>query len=385
MAKQFANNLKVKLIAGAVYSNVPYVKKAHSYIPQSELEGKKYGRTYKVYIPDPGKAVDGLVASPDDVQEVEVDVTLNNINTSLNVDAWDNLTNIESFVDEIANPRGRMLARTIEKKAIDETIFRAAQAVVGAQSLETLAKASGCLDEAGVAGTKVSFIKPTVGAELSAQALGKFIPNDIQADIYRDKYLGQFAGASQIEESLLPTVVGDDSTITITLTKNADDATVVDPVSVATGAKKGQAYKVEGLKIVDKNGIKTDQDYIVVCTKDGEIPEIRVACNDLTGDSSNANAWIEAYAATLTGTNILTNGKEYLVGQVRTEAAVGFDSYKFSDLPGSETETYDFDGISVKMSKFGDGINMRSLVRLDIPYAVSLPDHREAVIAYFEK
>lgn len=385
MAKQFANNLKVKLIAGAVYSNVPYVKKAHSYIPQSELEGKKYGRTYKVYIPDPGKAVDGLVASPDDVQEVEVDVTLNNINTSLNVDAWDNLTNIESFVDEIANPRGRMLARTIEKKAIDETIFRAAQAVVGAQSLETLAKASGCLDEAGVAGTKVSFIKPTVGAELSAQALGKFIPNDIQADIYRDKYLGQFAGASQIEESLLPTVVGDNSTITLTLTKNADDATVVDPVSVATGAKKGQAYKVEGLKIVDKNGIKTDQDYIVVCTKDGEIPEIRVACNDLTGDSSNANAWIEAYAATLTGTNILTNGKEYLVGQVRTEAAVGFDSYKFSDLPGSETETYDFDGISVKMSKFGDGINMRSLVRLDIPYAVSLPDHREAVIAYFEK
>jgi len=385
MAKQFANNLKVKLIAGAVYSNVPYVKKAHSYIPQSELEGKKYGRTYKVYIPDPGKAVDGLVASPDDVQEVEVDVTLNNINTSLNVDAWDNLTNVESFVDEIANPRGRMLARTIEKKAIDETIFRAAQAVVGAQSLETLAKASGCLDEAGVAGTKVSFIKPTVGAELSAQALGKFIPNDIQADIYRDKYLGQFAGASQIEESLLPTVVGDDSTITITLTKNADDATVVDPVSVATGAKKGQAYKVEGLKIVDKNGIKTDQDYIVVCTKDGEIPEIRVACNDLTGDSSNANAWIEAYAATLTGTNILTNGKEYLVGQVRTESAVGFDSYKFSDLPGSETETYDFDGISVKMSKFGDGINMRSLVRLDIPYAVSLPDHREAVIAYFEK
>lgn len=392
MAKQFANNLKVKLIAGAVYSNVPYVKKAHSYIPQSELEGKKYGRTYKVYIPDPGKAVDGLTASPDDVQEVEVDVTLNNINTSLNVDAWDSLTNIESFVDEIANPRGRMLARTIEKKAIDETIFRAAQAVVGSQSLETLAKAAGCLDEVGVAGTKVSFIKPTVGAEISSQALGKFIPNDIQADIYRDKYLGQFAGASQIEESLLPTVVGDDSSITITLTKNEEKNdqndvinTTVNPIVTATGAKKGQAYKVAGLKIVDKNGIKTDQDYIIVCTKDGEIPEIRVACNDLTGDSSNANAWIEAYAATLNGTNILTNGTEYYVGQVRTEAAVGFDSYKFSDLPGSETETYDFDGISVKMSKFGDGINMRSLVRLDIPYAVSLPDHREAVIAYFEK
>lgn len=385
MAKQFANNLKVKLIAGAVYSNVPYVKKAHSYIPQSELEGKKYGRTYKVYIPDPGKAVDGLEASPDDVQEVEVDVKLENINTSLNVDAWDSLTNIESFVDEIANPRGRMLARTIEKKAIDATVFRAAQAVVGTQSLETLAKAAGCLDEVGVAGTKVSFIKPTVGAEISSQALGKFIPNDIQSDIYRDKYLGQFAGASQVEESLLPTVVGDSSTITLTITKNADDATIVDPIVTATGAKKGQAYKVAGLKVVDKNGIETDQDYIVICTEDGKIPEIRLRCKDLAGDSSNANAWIETYAAELNGTNILENGTEYYVGQVRTESAVGFDSYKFSDLPGSETETYDFDGISVKMSKFGDGINMRSLVRLDIPYAVSLPDHREAVVAYFAK
>lgn len=385
MAKQFANNLKVKLIAGAVYSNVPYVKKAHSYIPQSELEGKKYGRTYKVYIPDPGKAVDGLTASPDDVQEVEVDVTLNNINTSLNVDAWDSLTNIESFVDEIANPRGRMLARTIEKKAIDETIFRAAQAVVGPQSLETLAKASGCLDEAGVAGTKVSFIKPTVGAEISSQALGKFIPNDIQADIYRDKYLGQFAGASQVEESLLPTVVGDDSTIEIALVQDVQGN--ISPVSVATGAKKGQAYKVAGLKIVDKNGIATDQDYIVVCTEDGKIPELRVRAADKldTADASNANAWIATYAATLAGTNILTKDKEYFVGQVRTESAVGFDSYKFSDLPGSETETYDFDGISVKMSKFGNGMEMKSLVRLDVPYAVSLPDHREAVIAYFEK
>lgn len=370
MANEFSTNKKVKLIAGAVYDNVPYLKKAHSYLSQSDLEGKKYGKSYSVYIPDPGTVSEGLVANPEDIKEVEVNVTLDNINTSCNVDAWDSLTNIESFTDEIALPRGRMLARSLEKKAIDATIFNAAQAVVGAKSFATLSKAAGMLDEAGVAGNKVSFIKPTVGAEIAATGLANFIPSEIQKEIYKDKYLGQYAGAAQIEESLLPTVVGDQSTASITFDAKGN-------ASTATGAKKGQAYKVTGLKVVDKNGIKTDQDYIVVCTEDGKIPEIRLV--------DNPNAWGATAGSQKTGTNILANGKEYFVGQVRTEAAVGFDSYKFADLPGSETSTQSFEGISVKMSKFGDGKNMQALVRLDVPHAVCLPDHRESVVIYFEK
>ena len=384
-----SHNKKVKAIAGAIYDNVPYLKKAHSYIPQSELEGKKYGRHYSVYIPDPGKAVDGLTASPDAVEEIEVDVLLDNINTSCELDAWNKLSCIEDFADEIALPRGRMLARALEKKAIDGTIFNAAQAVVGDQSLETLAKACGMLDEAGVAGTKVSFMKPTVGAEISAKALGKFIPSDIQSKIYTDKYLGQYAGAAQIEESLLPTVIGDGSSIAIALTKIEKDGVTIgyEAVTTATGAKKGQAYKVEGLKLVDKNGIAMDQDYVVVGIGDDKIAELRIALLE-NGESTselNANAWIAEDKTSLSGTNMLTDGTEYFVGQVRTESAVGFDSYKFTDLPGSETSTQNFDGITVKMSQFGDGLNMQALVRLDVPHAVCLPDQREAVVVYFEK
>lgn len=364
-----SHNKKVKLIAGAIYDNVPYLKKAHSYIPQSELEGKKYGRHYSVYIPDPGKAVEGLEANPDAVEEIEVDVTLDNINTSCELDAWNTLSCIEDFTDEIALPRGRMLARSLEKKAIDQTVFKAAQAVVGQANLATLATAAGMLDEAGVAGNKVSFMKPTVGAEISAEALGKFIPSEIQSKIYKDKYLGQYAGAAQIEESLMPIVVGDASTVSITFDAEGK-------ASVGTGAKKGQAYKVDGLKIVDKNGIETDQDYIVVCPEDGVIPEIRVA--------GNRNAWGADAGDTVTGTNILTSGQKYMIGQVRTESAVGFDSYKFNDLPGSETSTQKFEDITVKMSQFGDGYKMQALVRLDVPHAVCLPDQREAVVVYYE-
>ena len=62
---EFSNNHKTKLIAGEVYDNVPYIKKAHSYMSQGELEGKKYGKTYSVYLPDPGEVKDGLEANPD--------------------------------------------------------------------------------------------------------------------------------------------------------------------------------------------------------------------------------------------------------------------------------------------------------------------------------
>ena len=43
LGNAFSNNHKVKLVAGEVYDNLPYLKKAKSYMSQGELEGKKYG------------------------------------------------------------------------------------------------------------------------------------------------------------------------------------------------------------------------------------------------------------------------------------------------------------------------------------------------------
>ena len=76
MANEFSLNERTKLIAGAVYENVPYVKKATSYMSQEQTKGKKNGDHFKIYIPDPGKTVDGIVADPDAVNEKEVEVVL---------------------------------------------------------------------------------------------------------------------------------------------------------------------------------------------------------------------------------------------------------------------------------------------------------------------
>ena len=214
MANTFSNNHKTKLIAGEVYDNLPYLKKAHSYMSQGELEGKKYGKTYSIYIPDPGEVRDGLEASPDAINEVEVDVTLQNKNTSVELDAWNKLTDIESFTNEIAKPRGVKLARSVEKDAIDQTINKAFQIVEGSANFKTLTDMSKALDEVGVAGTKVSFVKPSVAGTIAAGGLANFIPSEIQSKIYKHLF-----GHYLINLSVLEKVLKGDGLVSIRLFK----------------------------------------------------------------------------------------------------------------------------------------------------------------------
>ena len=291
LGNKFSNNHKTKLIAGEVYDNLPYLKKAHSYMTQGELEGKKYGKTYSIYIPDPGQVMDGLEANPDAINEVKVDVTLQNKNTSVELDAWNKLTDIESFTNEIAKPRGVKLARSIEKDAIDQTINKAFQVVSGVANFKALTDMSKALDEVGVAGTKVSFVKPTVAGEIANGGLANFIPSEIQTKIYKDAYLGQYAGASVIEESLMPIVnVAGTETAAMAVTaisgKGAESATVVG-YDVAFTAAPGVPFKVNA-KLIGVDGMETDQDLYIIADKDGKVPDVRFAVQGHNINNANA-------------------------------------------------------------------------------------------------
>ena len=388
LGNDFSNNKKVKLIAGEVYDNLPYLKKAHSYMTQGELEGKKYGKSYSVYIPDPGEVHDGLEASPDAINEVEVNVTLQNKNTSVELDAWNKLTDIESFTNEIAKPRGIKLARSVEKDAIDQTVTKAFQVVSGNASFKTLTDMSKALDEVGVAGTKVSFVKPSVAGTIAAGGLANFIPSEIQSKIYKDAYLGQYAGASVIEESLMPVVSFTGSPTasfsTTAITAMDGTATVTAGYKVAvTDNVPFFPFKFPGAKIVGVDGMETDQDLFVIADNNSAVPEIRLAVKGY--NVNNANAVIDEALTAATGnlTTAIATGK-YALGQCRTEDAVGFDKYSFSDLPGSENATETVNNVSIKMSTYGDGKYMTTLTRLDLPYAVTLPDPRKAVVGYIK-
>lgn len=384
MANNFSNNKKVKLIAGEVYDNLPYLKKAKSYMSQGELEGKKYGKTYSIYIPDPGQVADGLEANPDAINEVEVPVTLQNKNTSVELDAWNKLVDIESFTNEIAKPRGVKLARSVEKDAIDQTINKAFQVVSGNASFKTLTDMSKALDEVGVAGTKATFVKPSIAGTIAAGGLANFIPSEIQSKIYKDAYLGQYAGASVIEESLMPvvTVAGTETAaMSVTaITAKEGSNTITAGYDVAFTAAPGVPFKVNA-KIVGVDGMETDQDLYIIADKDGKVPDVRFAVQG--HNINNANAWVPTGYTTAAPELAVAAGK-YALGQCRTEQAVGFDKYTFSDLPGSENVTESVNNVSIKMSTYGNGQNMTTMTRLDLPYAVTLPDPRNAVVGWFK-
>ena len=397
-AGKFANNTKVQLVAAAVADELDYIKASVSKMPQSEFKGKKYGKTYQLYIPDVGTVKEGLEASPDDVVEVPTEIRLNNFNTSCTLDAWNELGDVEAFADEIAKPRGQHLARQMAKSIIENNVFKDMQAVVSnAPGFGVLSDASAALNELAVGGEVVSFMHPTVMGKISASGLANFIPGTEAKELYGKNYLGQYAGAEQIQCALLPTVTiknAPTATITLTAVNDGESNTIgFETVNEITGTNlvPGAVFTTGGdLKIVDQSGIETEQDVqiIVLSTNaegnKGTISPIRITVEGK--NTGNPNAWMKAGVSTLTLTSALEVGATYWVGQVRTKDSMAFDSYKFENLPGSENEDVaTVGGVTVKMSTYGDGTNLTKLVRLDVPHAAGIWDARGAVAVYIRK
>ena len=396
-AGKFANNTKVQLVAAAVADELDYIKASVSKMPQSEFKGKKYGKTYQLYIPDVGTVKEGLEASPDDIVEVPTEIRLNNFNTSCTLDAWNELGDVEAFADEIAKPRGQHLARQMAKSIIENNVFKNMQAVVSnAPGFGVLSDASAALNELAVGGEVVSFMHPTVMGKISASGLANFIPGTEAKELYGKNYLGMYAGAEQINCALLPTVTiktAPTATITLTAVKDGKSNTIgFETVDTITGTNlvPGAVFTTGGaLKIVDQSGIETEQDVQIIVTEagaDGNTGKISPLRISVAGkNTGNPNAWMKAGVETLTLTSALAVGT-YWIGQVRSRECMCFDSYKFENLPGSENEDVaTVGGVTVKMSLYGDGTNLTKLVRLDVPHAAGIWDARGAVAVYIKK
>lgn len=408
----FVNAKHVEHIAAVVADNMPYLVKSRSGLSQEQLKGKKFGTTYNLYLSPLATVRKGVCAEPETLKEIETPVHTENQHMAFELGTWDKDWNIGDFDSEIAVPNGQSLAANIQKDIVDATVFTAAQAVVGTPSFATLSDASAALDEISVTGNIVSFMKPTIQAKIAASGLATFVTAQTQADLYGENYLGQYAGATQVElkelpEITTPTSAGMSATITATPDDSGDYFEQITEISGA-GIVKGLAYTVEALdsdggslgnvKIVDRAGLATDQDWVVIAqtkSKGGKakIPMLRIAVQKEDADGnlyvpkgeSNPNAWVVGGVASFRLTPILEASTKYSIGQVRTENAVVFDSYKFNDLPGSENSVKTVGGVTVKMSRFGDGKCLNEMVRIDAPYAAALPVARDAVVVYFKK
>lgn len=385
----FSNNKKVKALAVAVSDAMPYVKKSVSEFSQDEVKGKKCGMTMTTYITDTGKVYDGLTVNPEGITEVEYTTTLKNKSIPVEYDSWDTLVNIEDFDKEVIKKRAIHLAKAVQDEVIKDTIYRSVQAVVttGNADFETLSEGAAKLREVAVAGDAVSFLSPTQMGKIAAGGLAKFIPDDIQKKIYSKNYLGEYAGASQVECQGLPKITTPSAmNFTVSLTDVSGKGFAPVTAGSVTGGVHNASipFRAEGLKVVDVNGMETDQDYIVFADENGNIPELRIT---VEGQGyGNPNAWVESGTSTLTFEPLLASGTKYEVGQVRIADALKFDTYKFNHVPSTEeigTETVD--GVRLEAIAGGNILDRTSVARIDVPFMAGLPEPRQSVTVFIRK
>ncbi len=396
------NNKKVKLVAANVADSRIFTKASVSKMKASDFEGKKYGKSYTLYIPGKPKLVNGVVANPSDIVEVETQVFLDNDNVSTTLGPWQRLGDIESFQSEVAGPWALTLGRGQEKKIVANEIFKAMIAVVAPKtsqaldgaSFDVLGKTTAKLRKLAISSGLTGFLDPEVRSEIAGKGLNKFIPSEKMGAIYGEANIGRYGTADWAETPDLPVVVTPASaaTASITLTNNDVAATVgFDTVTTVSGTNlfKGAIFNVAGLKIVDCSGIETEVPVQVVVLSanaagtSGTISPLRIALHGETGN--NPNAWVPAGTSSLTLTYALGTSKTYVVNEVRTKDCFAYDTYQFDVLPGSQDEMVStVGGSSVKMRIFGDGTNLDKLVRIDSTYAASLYEPREAALIYVE-
>ena len=414
MANVLSTRKKLVLLAGAVPDKMDYIKNSDNI--WGALKGAKYGRKLTGYLRDPGTVRDGIVASPDTIKEVEISTYLQNKNTSVELNLWEKDFYLDSYKQEILDVKAGKLAREIQKSVMEKCVFSSCQAVATSTiGFGLLTDAASKLEELAVSGEIVTFMTPTINGKIAEGGLSRYIPSDIQKDIYGEAYLGQYSGSAQVSIAGLPIVdtTGVDTapTISADVVKDASNNVIgLKPISTITTSgsgtlKVGVPYTVSGLYVVDESGIRTNQPYVLILNKevvvaeDGTestvtyLPELRIGTAD---NGLNPNAWMDATAIsgalsgdTATFTLGLMSGisasKKYQMGQCRTVKALSWAAPKFDDLPVTKSDTVGtFGGVSVKTMAASNLLNGSEAVRFDFPFAAKIMDQRQSVSIYIE-
>lgn len=407
----FSNNKKVQLVAANIEDQRVFTKASVSKMKQSDFAGKKYGKSYTLYIPGRPKVVNGVVADPSGTTEIETQVYLDNDNVSDEIGPWQRLGDIESFQEQFAGPYAETLGRTQEKKIVENEIFKALTAVVAPKAdgnseplngidYDVLGKATAKLKKLALGSELIGFLDPEVQSEIVGKAVAsKFITDDKKfMELYGDAAIGKYANAKWAETPDLPEITTGASAATGSITLG--DA-VLDSDNVPQGFAeitqisgtnlfKGAMFTVAGLYAVDRSGIQTKVP-VQIIVKDvnpagtvGYISPLRITFDGKA--YGNPNAWVATGTESLSLTYALGTSKTYVICEVRAKDALAYDTYQFDSLPGSDEEFVStVGGTSLKMRIFGDGTNLNKLFRIDSSYAAAIYEPRDCVVIYVEK
>lgn len=397
----FTNNKKVQLVAANIEDQRVFTKASVSKMKQSDFAGKKYGKSYTLYIPGRPKVVNGVVADPSGVTEIPTEVFLDNDNVSDEIGPWQRLGDMENFQQQFAIPYAETLGRSQEKKIVENEIFKAMSAVVAPKvnsaisvDYDTLGKATAKLRKLALGSELIGFLDPDIEAEITGKAVGnKFLTNDkVFMDTYGENAIGRYGTAKWVESPDLPEITTKSSAATGSISLTADGTKGFEEVTQITGTNliRGSVFNVSGLYMVDRSGIQTKVPVQIVVKSVnpagtvGQISPLRITFDGQA--YNNPNAWVAANTSSLTLVSALGVDKTYQICEVRAKDALAYDTYQFDSLPGSDEEfVATVGGTSLKMRIFGDGTNLNKLFRIDSSYAAAIYEPRDCVVIYVEK
>lgn len=392
----FSLNRKTQYLAAAVNDNVPYIQASRSYL-KDKVDGKKCGMTYNFYFPDPGKAYAGtsevdITNDLKTITEREVSCTLMNARTSVDLGTWERLTEIEDFVNEVAEPRGQTLATEIEIDSINRgwKVSDGAK-VINANELgmDDLAGLAASLKSIRSRGKFRGFAHPAFFHSLGAKNLSLFLPSDIMREIYRSAFIGNYMDVDWVSETYMPT-------LSVTGAQTAANVTTIgtDGISITgTNLYVGMMFTLSGVeaKCTDMFGRRTAEDKVFIVESVNEAKTAgtlsqKIVTHDGTASVTGAEitncntygAFTAICTAGLTAKTLLTATGDYTIIQARDADALEWDTYKHPKLDGCTESTQRVGKITAQVAKWANVYTRQQIVRVDVPYISQMIDGRRS-------
>lgn len=389
MANQVITNKMAMLLSLEMAKLAGFLKKGAKNYFQDQMAGKRNGQSYDFVLRDAGNVVEGLVASPRDITEKKVTLTIKNVNNSVRTDALEGVTDIK-WQEEIAETYAKKLIQKVEADAVDESITKATTCFVG-EGFKPMAEAGAYLQS--ITNEDIyGFIDPQAQATLAANGQ-QFVPTGAPNDLYSRGRLGTFQNVEYTAERFIKPLTIEQSTINaLSAAKGASlndagDKFTISGVTTADNVvlKKGTPVFVDGVYACDTIGDGTNVPYAFIAAADValsatsvDIPVTPVVTADI-----GARSLVGEFAAK--SVSIPASGSYYR-GIVRADGAVCNSEvpsleFKLSD----KTAAGDTDGVKVFVNSFTDGISAINTTRFDHPYMFGVVEPRAESIIMWKK
>ena len=389
MANQVITNKMAMLLSLEMAKLAGFLKKGAKNYFQDQMAGKRCGQSYDFVLRDAGNVVEGLVASPRDITEKKVTLTIKNYNNSVRTDALEGVTDIK-WQEEIAETYAKKLIQKVEADAVEDSITKATTCFVG-EGFAPMANAGAYLQS--ITNEDIyGFIDPQAQATLAANGQ-QFVPTGAPSDLYARGRLGTFQNVEYTAERFIkPLTISQDTIDALSAAKGAslnDAGNKLTISGVTTAAnvvlKKGTPVFFDDVFACDTVGDATNVPYAFIAGADValsstsvEVPVTPVVTADIGSRSVVGDIAAKSVSIPASGS--------YYRGIVRADGAfcnseVPSLEFKLSD----KTAAGDTDGVKVFVNSFTDGISAINTTRFDHPCMIGVVEPRAESIIMWKK